>query len=493
MHRRHTPRSALLAVLMAFGLVAAACGQKADVANVATGDGLGGGSEGAFDFDDDGTGAGTGDDAVGGTVDLDGDGEPDPATGGTGGTDGPTSGGGGGTTGGGDPAAAPGAGGGGGGGSAPAAAGDRTGITDKEIVIGIHAPVTGAAPIPQQSFDVGKDVYWKMINDQGGVFGRKVRVVFENDEFDPRTAVAKCKKMVTEDKVFMLIGGGGADQITACAQYANSVGVPYLSAGVNEEGLLGVRAYFAISESYAQQSPQLVQMTKKRFAGKKFGIAVADSGSFNDAFASINKAAKAGGLDVVYSERIPKNASQNQALAIAANMKSSGAQVMYFLSSPTTFLNIAAASTGQAYKPQWIGPGLTSGLNTVANIGCKANGSVDKAIFFSPFPQLDVIDKLDPAFRPAYQKYAGQAADDLGLAMWGLNKTVHQMFNAAKETMSRQSLVQTLESGAAFKTNVYPSLQFSAQNHLGANTVHVLQADCASSTYKTIGQFVSGF
>ena len=119
----------------------------------------------------------------------------------------------------------------------PAPAGDRTGITDTEIVIGIHAPVTGAAPIPQTSFDVGKDVYWKMINDQGGLFGRKVRIVFEDDQFDPRTAVAKCKKMVTEDKVFMLVGGGGADQITACAQYANSVGVPYLSAGVNEAGL----------------------------------------------------------------------------------------------------------------------------------------------------------------------------------------------------------------------------------------------------------------
>ena len=491
MRRHHARRSAPLALLLAFVLVAAACGQKADVSNVAAGAGAGGGGGGGFDD----LGGGTGDLGEPTTgADLDGDGAPDPVAGGGGGggAAGPAAGGGGGGGGGGGDAAADPAGGGGDGGG-PAPAGDRTGITDTEIKIGIHAPVTGAAPIPQNSFDIGKDVYWQFINAQGGVFGRNVKVVFEDDQFDPRTAVAKCKKMVTEDKVFMLIGGGGADQITACAQYANSVGVPYLSAGVNEEGLVGVRAYFAISESYSQQSPQLVQMTKKRFAGKKFGIAVADSGSFNDAFASINKAAKDGGLDVVYSERIPKNASQNQALAIAANMSSSGAEVMYFLSSPTTFLNIAAQAAGQNYRPQWIGPGLTSGLNTVANIGCRAANSVDKAIFFSPFPQLDVIDQLDPQFRPAYRKYAGQEPDDLGLALWGLNKTVHQMFNAAKETMSRQSFVQTLEAGTAFKTNVYPSLQFSAQNHLGASTVHVLQADCSTATYKTIGQFVSGF
>ena len=491
--RRPARRAPLVALLAVLVLLAAACGQKADVASVsAGGDGASGGFEGGggSGFDDlgDGTDGATGGDGTGGDLGTGGGG-----TGGSGGADGGgaaggTGGGAGGAAGGG----AGGAGGGGGGGGATPA-GDRTGITDTEIVIGLHAPVTGAAPIPQTSFDVGKDVYWKFINDQGGLFGRKVRIVFEDDQFDPRTAVAKCKKMVTEDKVFLLIGGGGADQITACAQYANSVGVPYLSAGVNEEGLLGVRAYFAISESYSQQSPQLVQMTKKRFAGKKFGIAVADSGSFNDAYASINQAAKQGGLDIVYNERIPKSASQNQALAIAANMASSGAEVVYFLSSPTTFLNIAAAAAGQNYRPQWIGPGLTSGLNTVAEIGCRAANSVDKAIFFSPFPQLDVIDQLDPKFRPAYQKYAGDDPDDLGLALWGLNKTVHQMFLGAGEAVTRQSFVQSLEGGTAYKTNVYPSLQYSPQNHLGANTVHVLQADCASASYKTIGQFVSGF
>ncbi len=490
----------LVALLSIFVLVAAACGQKADVANVAAGgNGSSGGFDGGTGFDD-GTGGGGFDDGTGGDIggDLGGDIGGDTGSGGDAGggsagggdTGGDTGGGTGGTAGGGG---GTGGGTGGGGGGGQAAAGDRTGITDKEIIIGVHAPVTGAAPIPQTSFDEGKDVYWNFVNANGGLFGKNVRIVFEDDQFDPRTAVAKCKKMVTENKVFMLVGGGGADQITACAQYANSVGVPYLSAGVNEEGLLGIRAYFAVSESYAQQSPQLVQMTKKMFPGKKFGIAVADSGSFNDAYASINKAAKDGGLDIVYNKRIPKSATQNQALGIASEMSTSGAEVMYFLSSPTTFLNIAAAAAGQNYFPQWIGPGLTSGLNTVANIGCQARNSVDKAIFFSPFPQLDVIDKLDPDFKKQYRAQLNKEPDDLALALWGLNKTIHQMFLASGEGVSRQSFVSTLEGGASFKTNVYPAVQFSAQNHLGAKQVHVLQADCASKTYKTIGQFVSGF
>ena len=50
---------------------------------------------------------------------------------------------------------------------------NTAGVSDDEIVIGIHAPVTGASPIPQTSFDVGKDIYWKFLADSAP--GRAVR------------------------------------------------------------------------------------------------------------------------------------------------------------------------------------------------------------------------------------------------------------------------------------------------------------------------------
>lgn len=483
--RRRAWRFAFLLAILA--LVAAACGQKAGVAGqqvTAGDDGTGGFDDlgsadgGVDDFaaDDTGDTGGTTDDATTG-------GNTSGATGGgAGGGDAGTSGGGG---------EAPAAGGGGGGGEA-AVAGDRTGISDNEIVIGIHAPVTGAAPIPQNSFDTGKDVYWNFVKANGGVWGsHNVRVVFEDDKFDPRTAVQVCKKMVEQDKAFILIGGGGADQITACANYAQSVGVPYLSAGVNEDGLAGVRAYFALSQTYAQQSSIITQMIAKKQFGinsTDVGIAVADSGSFNDAHASITNSFKQAGFNIVYNKRIPKSASQSEAATIASQMNSAGADVVYFLSSPVTFLNVAAA-TGPTYNPRWVGPGITSGLNTVTSVGCKAAGSVDKAIFLSPFPQLDVIDRVDPNYRKTY----GGGADDLGIALWGLNKALHTAFEQIGPTMSRQSLIAHLEGGNPIKSGVFPDLQFSSSNHFGGKASHVLQADCGSETYKTVGQFVSGF
>ncbi len=487
MHARLQPtRARTAALLLSLLMVAAACGQKPNVAQVSASGGGGNGGFAAIDPDtgeviDGGTGDfGSDDFSDGGDLTgTDGGGDlagTDGTTGAAGTTDG-SGGTGGGSTGGSTGAAAGG--------------GDRTGITDKEIRIGIHAPVTGAAPIPQNSFEEGKEVFWN--SPDGKLGNRTVKVFFEDDKFDPATAVQRCKKMVEQDKVFLLIGGGGADQITACAKYAQSAGVPYLSAGVNEAGLANLRSYFALSTTYAQQSPLIVQMVQKNFAGKKIGIAVADSGSFNDAYASIKKAFSAAGFEIVYDKRIPKSANAGDGANIASAMQQSGAEVVYFLSSPTTFLYVASG-LNPAYSPQFVGPGITSGLNTVANIGCKSpRQGVEKAIFFSPFPQLDVINKIDPAYQQQYQKQLGKQGDDLGLALWGLSRQLKAMFDEAGPDMSRQSFVSSIESGKPFAGGVYPPVTYTARNHFGGSQVHVLQADCATSTFKTIGTFVSGF
>jgi len=478
MHTRlmQTSRARSVALLLSLLLVAAACGQKPNVAQVSA---AGGGGDGGFGVVDPDTGEVIDgpviDPDTGEVIDVDGGGGTD----GAGGTDGLGGSTGGGTTGGST---------GGGTGGGP---GDRTGISDTEIRIGIHAPVTGAAPIPQNSFEEGKEVFWNSPDGKVGV--RKVRVFFEDDKFDPATAVQRCKKMVEQDKVFLLIGGGGADQITACAKYAQSVGVPYLSAGVNEAGLANLRSYFALSTTYSQQSPLIVQMVQKRFAGTKIGIAVADSGSFNDAYDSIKKAFSAAGFTIVYDKRIPKSANAGDGANIASAMQQSGAEVVYFLSSPTTFLYVANG-LNPAYNPQFVGPGITSGLNTVANIGCQSpRRGVDKAIFFSPFPQLDVIDQIDPGYQKAYETQLGKKGDDLGLALWGLSRQLKTMFDAAGPDMSRQSLVSVLENGKPYAGGVYPPVTYTARNHFGGSQVHVLQADCGTGTFKTIGTFVSGF
>ncbi len=375
------------------------------------------------------------------------------------------------------------------GGSAPAAV-DRTGVTDTKIRVGIHAPITGAAPFPQNAFDKGKDVYWKYLAEKGGLFGRNVEIVFRDDQFNPSRAVQVCREMVEQEKVFILMGAAGSEQITACARYANSKGVPYLSAGVNEDGLTGLRSYFATSQTYHQQHPALVSYITNKLEKTKLAIVLNNTPALNETQQSITKQAEAAGLTIVRQTRIGKNASDSELLSEANALRTSGAEVVYLLTSPVNFVKLATNGQAQAYSPIWMGPGITNGINIVAEAGCPAIGP---AKFFSPFPQLDVIDQLDPDYQKSYQKYNGGKGDDIGLAEWGLSKVVGAMLQAAGKDLSRQSFFAALESGKDFATNVYPVVSYNGTIRFGAKSSHLLEADCNSRRFKTIAQFTTGF
>jgi ABC-type branched-subunit amino acid transport system substrate-binding protein len=391
------------------------------------------------------------------------------------------------------------AGGTGGGGSAAPApvpgpvapgGGDRTGVNETKIRIGIHAPITGAAPFPQNAFDKGKDVYWKYLADKGGIFGRNVEIVFRDDQFNPARAVQVCREMVEQEKVFLLMGAAGSEQITACARYANSMNVPYLSAGVNEDGLTGLRSYFATSQTYVQQNPLLISYITNKLHKTKLAIVLNNTPALSETGQNVLKLAQAAGLDVVRNSRIGKNASDSELLSEANALRSSGAEVVYLITSPVNFIKLATNGQAQAYSPVYMGPGISNGINIVAEAGCPAIGP---AKFLSPFPQLDVIDKLDPDYQKSYQKYNGGKGDDIGLAEWGLSKVVGSMLQAAGKDLSRESFVAALESGKEFATNVYPVVSYTGSVRFGAKSSHLLEADCKSRSFKTIAQFATGF
>ena len=480
---RHRTRIVAVGLLLC-ALVAAACGQKKGV-HLATGGGGGGGAAGS---------AGA---SVGGTTGSAAAGGLSAAAAGTTGTAGGSS------AAAGTPSASA------GGSGTPSAAGttgatagakapttgatsgpvDRTGVTDSEIRIGIHAPVTGAAPFPVTAFSEGAHLYFKYINDRGGVNGRKVTVFFEDDQYNPGTAVQVCKKMVEQDHVFMLVGGGGTDQIVACAQYAASVGVPYLAEGVAEAPLKSVTSYFALSMSYPQQATLLAQYIKNVLHKTKVAMIRADTANFEDAHTAFAAAAKAAGLQCSCDFKLPKDAGQPEAQTAAGQLKSSGAEVVYPLMSPVVWLNLVAAAHGQLYDPRWAGVGITLGLNDAANVAC---GSIPNgASFFSPFPGIDKIDAIDPAYQKAYQQYYGKSGGDIGIALWGAEKLLAAMLAAPGKDVSRQAFVAAV-NGKSFHTGVYPDVNYS-KSRFGGTAVHVLKADCSKRQYITEFLFKSGF
>ncbi|MGH2601807.1 MAG: ABC transporter substrate-binding protein, partial [Dehalococcoidia bacterium] len=368
--------------------------------------------------------------------------------------------------------------GGGGGPATPAGPGDSTGVTGSEIRIGLHAPLSGAAPLPQASFNSGRQQYWDFV---GKVNGRIVKVFVENDGYNPSQAKSVCDKLIQQDKVFILIGGGGADQIAACAQTAAQQGVPYLSAGVDEGILRQLPNYFAVSMSYVQQAPLLVQYIN-RFAkpsNRTVAIVKDRSPSFNNVVNAVGAAAQRAGYKVLV--RQASNPTSD-----AQWLSQNRIETAFPIMAPSYFVQMVNAPGGGI--EHWVGVGITMGLNTVANAACSGvNGQAyDGAMFFSPFPGLDAIGRMDPNFSRAGGR------DDIELALWGLNKTIHQVLLKTGKRVDRQRFVQALERNT-ISSGVYPQLRHRSGNHFGATSVHALVADCGRKQYVTKATFASKF
>src|SRR5687768_17437137 len=161
-----------------------------------------------------------------------------------------------------------------------------TGVTGNLIKIGSHAPLTGAAPVPSGSAERGSKLLWEwMKRNKETIHGRDVEAILKNDNYNPSQAVAVCKEMVEKDEVFLLSGLAGTDQIQACARYAASVGVPYLSAGVTETGLTDLYTYFTTSMTYNDQGSLVADFLTRKLGAKseKNGVLMFDTPNFQDA------------------------------------------------------------------------------------------------------------------------------------------------------------------------------------------------------------------
>ncbi|MDB5652620.1 MAG: Branched-chain amino acid transporter substrate-binding protein [Tardiphaga sp.] len=102
-----------------------------------------------------------------------------------------------------------------------------TGASDSEIKIGNIMPYSG----PASAYGViGKieDAYFKMINEQGGINGRKITYITYDDGYSPPKAVEQARKLVESDEVLFIASSLGTPSNTAIQKYLNAKKVPQL-------------------------------------------------------------------------------------------------------------------------------------------------------------------------------------------------------------------------------------------------------------------------
>jgi len=101
------------------------------------------------------------------------------------------------------------------------------GVTDTEIKIGNTGPYSGPAS-SYSSVPKSQVAYWQMINDQGGINGRKVNFISYDDAYSPPKTVEMVRKLVEEDQVLLVGSPLGTPTNSAIWHYMNQKKVPQL-------------------------------------------------------------------------------------------------------------------------------------------------------------------------------------------------------------------------------------------------------------------------
>jgi branched-chain amino acid transport system substrate-binding protein len=113
--------------------------------------------------------------------------------------------------------------------AAPAAA-QKTygpGVTDTEIKIGNVTPYTGLSK-DYGVIGLAEAAYFQMINDRGGVNGRKINFISVDSDSDPRKSLEQTRKLVEQDHVFLMFSSFGTESNLDVRAYLNEKKIPQL-------------------------------------------------------------------------------------------------------------------------------------------------------------------------------------------------------------------------------------------------------------------------
>ncbi|MHB8329510.1 MAG: ABC transporter substrate-binding protein [Acidimicrobiales bacterium] len=482
--RRNAARSwRRVGLLLCFALVCAACGLSPGAAtNLAqaqargSSTGFGGGTSGS-------TGSGGVGSSTSGSAGSGGVGSGTSGSTGSGGVgNGATAGGSGGV---GSGTTSGGSGGSGTAGTASASY-EQVGITSTTINIGIHAPETGAAPIPLQAFATGAKLFW----ENHTVFGHQVVMTFMDDQYNPSVARQVCETMSRQD--FLVMGAAGTDQIQACATdpvLAQSH-TPYVSDGVTTNGLTNLPYYFAISQTYAAQSPEVFTMVAQLYgadAKKTWAVVTENTPNFSDAQASIDSVLAKNGVHYC-NIPTPKYFSEQDATNAITAAKSCGATVVYLDIDPNFWIDMVREAQAQLFTPDWVGPGLTNGEDLVAGPVCAEQPQI-KAAFLSPYPGLD---RQPPGFtsesNPAPDTPASER--DLEMDIYGVSEVIYyaMLSVGSIQKLTRDNLIAAMQQFHASygpQLTVYPTVNFAG--HFGGTGAWEEQLNCSQTAYTTAG------
>jgi branched-chain amino acid transport system substrate-binding protein len=332
-------------------------------------------------------------------------------------------------------------------GSRMARAENAPGVTDTEITIGQTIPYSG----PASAFGVigrAEAAYFKMINDQGGVNGRKINFISLDDGYSPPKTVEQVRRLVEQEHVAFLANTLGTSQNAAIRQYLNDNKVPQLF-------VLSGAPMFSDPEHFPWTIPGIPSYQTEAHIYAKHILSTKPDAKIavlfqNDDF---GKGYLNGLRDVLGADRanmIVKDASYETSEPTVdsqvVTLQGSGANVFIIAATP----KFAAQAIRKSYDLGWNAARYLSYVSTsIAAVMKPAGLEKSKGLISAP-PSIDVTDprwKDTPemsAWKAFTDKYmsATDFADGAAASGFGYAATIVQVLKQCGNDLSRENIMR---------------------------------------------------
>ncbi|CAN5897865.1 ABC transporter substrate-binding protein [soil metagenome] len=328
------------------------------------------------------------------------------------------------------------------------------GVTADTIKIGSFGALTGPGYLYGKLPMNGIEVVFDQINAAGGINGRKLELVREDDRCDPAAAIGAVKKLIFEDKVFAIIGGGCSNATFAAREALVEANIPVIIMASVHDGITTPVApgIFSVALTSTLESHAQLQFALDQGAKRIAVISMRDAWG-RARYTPLMEAFQAKGIKPVLDEEMAPDA--NDATAQVLRLKAANADAVLVVLYPKPaaifmrdaqklgFKPLAVGQTGiadpAAFEDQVGSPGATATFRTISMVRYT--------------PEDPAVDKWRKAIEA---KFPGDRLSVFNLFGIGSAEVMVEGLKRAGPDLTREKLIAALNGLKDFQTDVYP-------------------------------------
>ena len=359
--------------------------------------------------------------------------------------------------------------------SSPAGAADTQGVTKSEILIATIQDLSGPVAAYGKAARNGLQLRVDEINEQGGIHGRKIKLLVEDNGYDPKKAVLAAQKLVTQDKVFLIASHIGTPMNNAVMPLMFEKGVINfmpLSAG-REMFDPPHKLKFASVASYYETLRMNVPKLYKEKAAKQACALYQD----DDYGLEVVRGAEAGlkEIGVTLGEKTTYKRGATDFSSQVARLKASGCDFLVMGTIVRETIGTIAEARKTGWNPTFVGS-QASYTDLIHKLGGKGMDGY-YAVSTNFFPYLDLDNQ---PLRFWANKYKTKFNDDPSTYATGTYAVMDVFLKAALKAgpnLTTDSFVKAMETMGEVPADMFgtPPLSFTPTKRLGSSLSRLSQ------------------